>query len=207
MCDAVWSEAKARQALVRRQHLSQLLEGLALRTQHAASSSAPQCAASLLHLTQALADQHASLLPQAVPAHFVDLLAEAAKQGVGLCVSCVSHQVQAIKLRLATSDLFDEQAGTASGTISLIVSVHKLSSAIWSCHCTKAECKVDVQGLGCYVCGYCNNCTLKPVKFWLRPDSMMCPAPHIALRNVPMPASAPSSIPSRFCTLAAHGVL
>lgn len=95
-----------------------MLEGLAVLTQQAASASAPQCAVSLLHLTQTLADRHASLPPQAVPAHFVDLLAEAAKQSVGLCVSCVSHQVQAINLRLATSDLFDVQAGTTSGRVS-----------------------------------------------------------------------------------------
>ena len=92
-----------------------MLDGLALMTQQAASASAPQCAASLLRLTRAFADQHASLLPQAVPSHFVNLLAEAVKQSVSLCVSCVSHQVQAINLRLATSDLFNEQAGTTSG--------------------------------------------------------------------------------------------
>ena len=87
-------------------------------TQQAASASAPQCVVSLLHLTQTLADRHATLPIQAVPAHFVDLLAEAGRQSVGLCVSCMSHRVQAINLRLATSDLFDVQAGMASGTVS-----------------------------------------------------------------------------------------
>lgn len=105
-----------RQAVVCRQHLSQLLEGLALLTQQAASASAPHCAASLLHLTQALVDQHASLCSQTVPPDFADLLAEAVRKSVSLCVSCVRHQVQAITLRLATSDLFDVQAGSASGT-------------------------------------------------------------------------------------------
>lgn len=127
-----------------RQHLSQLLEEAALLTGQAASASTPHCAASLLHLTQALADEHASLSPQSVPPDFVDLLAEAVRQSVSLCVSCVCHQVQAINLRLATSDLFDAQASTASGA-KPPTSIHHLDSAIYLSSCHKAKCKPNAE--------------------------------------------------------------
>ena len=103
-------------AVACRQHLFHLLDELSLVIKQAASLSAPHCAACLLRLTEALADQHVSLISQSMPPDFVELLAEAVRRGVGLCVSCVCHQVQAINLRLATSGLFDVQAGTASGT-------------------------------------------------------------------------------------------
>lgn len=139
-----------------RQHLSQVLEGLAVLTQQATSASAPQCAASLLHLTQALADQHASLSPQAVPADFVNLLAEAAKQSVGLCVSCVSHQVQAINLRLATSDLFDMQASTASGGV-FSLSPYTSSPAPYVYVAVQAQNAKQMVKTLCHNCGYCNS--------------------------------------------------
>ena len=128
-----------------RQHLSQLLEEVALLTEQAASASAPHCAASLLHLTQALADEHASLPSQSVPPDFVDLLAEAVRQSVSLCVSCVCHQVQAINLRLATSDLFDAQASTASGA-NCSPHYHLDSTThLWLCH--KAKSKSNAESL------------------------------------------------------------
>lgn len=98
-----------------RQHLFHLLEEVGLVVKQAASSSAPHCAACLLRLTETLAHQHASLASQSVPPDFVELLAAAVRQGVGLCMSCVCHQVQAINLRLATSGLFDVPVGAASG--------------------------------------------------------------------------------------------
>ena len=134
--------------MVCRQHLSQLLDGLALLTQQAASASGPHSAASLLHLTQALADQHASLCSQTVPPDFADLLAEAVRKSVTLCVSCVRHQVQAITLRLATSDMFDVQAGSASGTqspCSFPPYIRPLAfTCLWSCHIRSKGCQAGI---------------------------------------------------------------
>lgn len=148
-----------------RQHLSQMLDGLALMTQQAASASAPQCAASLLRLTRAFADQHASLLPQAVPPHFVNLLAEAVKQSVSLCVSCVSHQVQAINLRLATSDLFNEQAGTTSGRNCFLSPYTSFLTSFG--HLTEQKQCVQqiLKTLAVIFFGNCSSCALSPVKF------------------------------------------
>lgn len=130
-----------------RQHLSRLLEEATILTEQAASASAPHCAASLLHLTQALADEHASLPPHSVPPDFVDLLAEAVRQSVSLCVACVCHQVQAINLRLATSDLFDVQASMASGATDSLTSIHHLNSAYVCGDVTKQSAKQMLRSL------------------------------------------------------------
>lgn len=106
--------------------------------QQAAAASAPHCAACLLRLTHALARHHASLASQSLPPNFVQLLAEAVGQSVGLCVSCACHQVQAINLRLATSDLFDVQGGAASGI--------RPSCLCPSLHHPSSRCPTSMQG-------------------------------------------------------------
>ena len=43
-------------------------------------------------------------------------MAEAGRQCVTLCIACACHQIEAVNLRLASSDLFNMQSGKESGT-------------------------------------------------------------------------------------------
>ena len=112
-----WQVNQARQwCVTRRHHLSQLLEGLATWTRHAALAMAAKHTACLLQLAELLAYTNAGLVPHLVPSQFGNVLEDAGQQCAALCIDCACHQIQVVNLRLATSDLFDVQAASVSGT-------------------------------------------------------------------------------------------
>ena len=101
--------------MARRQHLSQLLDVLAQLIKEVSSSLAALCAACLLHCTKGIADHHRTLSPELPIPQFADLIEEAGRQCVSLCIGCACHQIQAVNLQLASSDLFEMQRGKESG--------------------------------------------------------------------------------------------
>ena len=98
-----------------RQTLVQLLDGLASIVQNAASAEAAQHAACLVRMTTASAVTQARLQSEAQPAAFAQVVEDAGRQCAGLCIGAGCHEVHALSLHLATSDLFTPHATALPG--------------------------------------------------------------------------------------------
>ena len=99
-----------------RQVIQGLLDVLESKCRAVDSATAASCAACLVQLTHLLWDAGASLTASSAPSDFRELLAEGSRQCCALCIACACQQVQALNLRLATSDLF-QPTHPASGRL------------------------------------------------------------------------------------------
>ena len=119
-----------------RQVLQALLDGLESRCRAGDSATAAVCAAGLVKLTRKIGDSQAGLTSSMAPEAFQDMLADASRQTCALCIDCACQQVQAINLRLATSDLFQPHpaaGGSLPPTAQSAWPAHHLHSAVQSC--------------------------------------------------------------------------
>ena len=98
-----------------RQVIQGLLDVLESKCRAVDSATAASCAACLVQLTHLVCDAGASLTASSAPSDFRELLAEGSRQCCALCIACACQQVQALNLRLATSDLFQPSHPAASG--------------------------------------------------------------------------------------------